>query len=162
MGFFHSIYMCFDMILNKLSFSTVMRTSWADAVGNAASDSPMASSADNMSRTTRSTYVPPHLRNKQQASETSAAPHLSTVAGNDRFNQSKSIVAYDRANNRVPASGTQNGGASRPDSVRHGYGGSWNDRSSGWDYGRQQEVNPFDDAGDAEQELSEQENTGIN
>ncbi|KAG5252946.1 DEAD box RNA helicase family protein [Salix suchowensis] len=57
------------------------------------------------------------------------------------------------------------GGGSRLDHGLSGHGsggregGGWNNRSGGWDRGREREVNPF---GDVEPACGEQENTGIN
>ncbi|KAK1578707.1 hypothetical protein Q3G72_032549 [Acer saccharum] len=140
-----------------------MRTSWADSVGNSASENAAIGSSNNngLARPSRPTYVPPHLRNKPPSADPPP-----TLPSNDR-------VAYNG-----PASGSRWGGGSRPDFGHQGYssggagygsgvrngggGGGWNNRSGGWDR-REREVNPFGaDDDDAEQGSTEQENTGIN
>ncbi|KAI9153420.1 hypothetical protein LWI28_011052 [Acer negundo] len=142
-----------------------MRTSWADSVGNSASENAAIGSSNNngLARPSRPTYVPPHLRNKPPSADPPP-----TLPSNDR-------VAYNG-----PASGARWGGGSRPDFGHQGYssggagygsgvrngggggGGGWNNRSGGWDR-REREVNPFGaDDDDAEQGSTEQENTGIN
>ncbi|XVF55957.1 hypothetical protein PTKIN_Ptkin06aG0077500 [Pterospermum kingtungense] len=143
-----------------------MRTSWADCMSNSASE--IAVSDNNpLPRQTRSTYVPPHLRNRSA----SDAPNLSGPAA-------------DKASFSGTAGGSQGprwgggGGGTKPEFGRQGQGygyagaarggsgsgGGWNNRSGGWDR-REREVNPFGDdgeVGDTEQGFSEQENTGIN
>ncbi|GAY34558.1 hypothetical protein CUMW_282650, partial [Citrus unshiu] len=121
-----------------------MSTSWADSVSASENAAPASFNTNSLPR---STYVPPHLRNKQPASFEPPAP---------------SREAYE------PSSGPRWGGGSRPDFGRgQGYGsggrtgGGWNNRSGGWDR-RVREVNPFGDDIDAEQPFAEAENTGIN
>ncbi|XP_062112276.1 DEAD-box ATP-dependent RNA helicase 37-like [Humulus lupulus] len=131
-----------------------MSTSWADSVANSQSESAATGSFDNSapSRPSRSTYVPPHLRNRPASSDASTVSNSAP---------SQAGTAYG-----VPSTGSRWNGGSRQDVGRPGYssGGGWNSsRGRGWDRGREREVNPFgteDDA--AEPSFSEQENTGIN
>ncbi|GAB4843745.1 DEAD-box ATP-dependent RNA helicase 37 [Ancistrocladus abbreviatus] len=135
-----------------------MRTSWADSVASAEAENVGSASTLNNgvgnARPTRSTYVPPHLRNQQPSSEPAASPYSGPPPANDR------VGGYGGA-----AGGSRYGG-SRSDYGRGGggRGGGWNNRGGGWDRGREREVNPFcnDDDASAQQEFSEQENTGIN
>ncbi|KAL5545596.1 hypothetical protein UlMin_005283 [Ulmus minor] len=123
-----------------------MRTSWADSVAN----------SENAAHTSRSTYVPPHLRNRPTSSDPPAPLH------------SAPSPASDRGGYNGPAAGPRWGGGSRPDFGHTAYvsggrtGGGWNNRSGGWDRGREREVNPFENDDDAEPAFTEQENTGIN
>ncbi|KAJ6923863.1 hypothetical protein NC652_017242 [Populus alba x Populus x berolinensis] len=136
-----------------------MRTSWADSVANSASEN--AASGSSGPRPTRATYIPPHLRNRPPSSDFLAPPPAAPSLGNDR-------VGYGG-----PAGGSRWGGgggsASKLDSGRLGYGsggrgggGGWNNRIGGLERGREREVNPFDNDGDAEPAFDVQENTGIN
>ncbi|XP_062112275.1 DEAD-box ATP-dependent RNA helicase 37-like [Humulus lupulus] len=144
-----------------------MTTSWADSVANSHSENAAAtgSSGENgSSRFPRSTYVPPHLRNKPPSSDPPAV------------SQSGPSPVGDRPGYGGPAAVPRWGGSSRPDFGRPGYGGGgggggggrtgggcgWNNRGGGWDRGREREVNPFGNDDDAELAFSEQENTGIN
>ncbi|GMY14323.1 DEAD-box ATP-dependent RNA helicase 37-like [Fagus crenata] len=141
-----------------------MRTSWADSVANSASENVTTGSSDNngIKRPTRSTYVPPHLRNRQPSSDPPPPPLSYSVPS----------PANDQAGYAGPAATGSRwaGGGSRPDFGRvGGYGsggrggsGGWNGRSGGWDRGRDREVNPFEEDDNTEQEFGEQENTGIN
>ncbi|CAK9151889.1 unnamed protein product [Ilex paraguariensis] len=130
-----------------------MRASWADSVDNAA----VSGSYDNngtgagASAPTRSSYVPPHLRNWQPAPSYSGPP-----SGSDRSGYGGPTTEF-------------RGGGSRSDYGRQGYGGGgrggsgWGSRGGGW--GKAREVNPFgndDIDGDVEHAISEQENSGIN
>ncbi|KAK4373048.1 hypothetical protein RND71_008432 [Anisodus tanguticus] len=122
-----------------------MRNSWADSVENVATENVGPSGASASTR--RSSYVPPHLRNKPMAAEPLAPSQGGPLSG---FNG--------------PTSGSQ-WGASRPDYRRQGggghTGGGWGGRGSGW--GREREVNPFGNDADVDLEQSfDQENTGIN
>ncbi|GLT38654.1 hypothetical protein SLA2020_128870 [Shorea laevis] len=136
-----------------------MRTSWADSVANSASENAASGSLENngLSRPTRSTYVPPHLRNKTPPSSEPPAPSQS----NDR-------IGYGGA-----TGGSRWGGGSRADVGRSGHnsgglgygyggrtGGSLNSRSGAWDR-KEREVNPFGEE-DGKDAFGEQENTGIN
>ncbi|TQD85721.1 hypothetical protein C1H46_028773 [Malus baccata] len=137
-----------------------MRTSWADSVANSQGENSTAGSSDNnsSSRPARSTYVPPHLRNRPPSSDAPAPSQPAPLPANDR-------VGYNG-----PAPGPAWGaGSSRRDVGRPGYGssggrggGGWNNRSGGWDRGREREVNPFADEDISEPTFSDQENTGIN
>ncbi|PKA53586.1 DEAD-box ATP-dependent RNA helicase 37 [Apostasia shenzhenica] len=120
-----------------------MRTSWADSV---ASESSFAANGD--SRPARSSYVPPHLRNRPSNSQPLAPAPVEPA--------------------RTAAGARWGGGAGR-DAGRPGFdggrgiGGGWNSRTGGWDRGREREANPFandDDA--AEVDFDGQENSGIN
>ncbi|XP_055800648.1 DEAD-box ATP-dependent RNA helicase 37-like [Solanum dulcamara] len=133
-----------------------MRNSWADSVENVASDNVGPSGGSGASASTRrSSYVPPHLRNKLMAAEPLAPSQGGPPSGNDRsgFNG--------------PTSGSRWGG-SRPDYGRQGgysgggrSGGGWGGRGGGW--GREREVNPFGNDADVDlEQSSDQENTGIN
>ncbi|GMH08225.1 hypothetical protein Nepgr_010065 [Nepenthes gracilis] len=129
-----------------------MRTSWADTVASAEAENLAASDCAGVgstARSTKSTYVPPHLRNRQQSSEPAALSYSATPLANDKFSYGGS------------SSGPRSGGSGQ-DYGRGGggRGGGWNSRGGGWE----REVNPFgnDDDGSAEQAFSEQENTGIN
>ncbi|GFZ12965.1 P-loop containing nucleoside triphosphate hydrolases superfamily protein [Actinidia rufa] len=76
-----------------------------------------------------------------------------------------STSGADRSGYGAPSGGSNWGGGPRNDYSRSGYsggGGGWNNRSGGWDRGREREVNPFGDDDPTEQEFGEQENTGIN
>ncbi|XP_077212996.1 DEAD-box ATP-dependent RNA helicase 37-like [Tasmannia lanceolata] len=140
-----------------------MRTSWADSVANSAAENVAAGSSANNgvsvsgSRPTRSSYVPPHLRNRPPSSEPPVPTSTNVSSGNDRSGYG------------APSGGTQWGGPSRDSGRpfgsggRIGGGGGWNNRSGGWDRGKEREVNPFEneDAA-AEQAFSEQENSVIN
>ncbi|KAG8648806.1 DEAD-box ATP-dependent RNA helicase 37 isoform X2 [Manihot esculenta] len=141
-----------------------MRTSWADSVANSASENAApASSGNNGSlRSSRPAYVPPHLRNRTPSADLPASSPAVPSQANDR-------VGY-----AGPAGGSRWAGGSRPDYGRPGYGsggrpaaaaaaGGWNNRSGGWERGREREVNPFgNDDGEVDSTFGEQENTGIN
>ncbi|GAB4851492.1 DEAD-box ATP-dependent RNA helicase 37 [Ancistrocladus abbreviatus] len=141
-----------------------MRTSWADSVASSEAENVGSASVNNggvgsAARPSRSTYVPPHLRNRQPSSEPAAPSHSGPPPSNDRFG------GYSGA---PSGSGSRYGGP-RSDNGRGGYsgggrGGGWSSRGGGWDRGREREVNPFgiDDDASSEQAFSEQENTGIN
>ncbi|KAH7859703.1 hypothetical protein Vadar_004547 [Vaccinium darrowii] len=126
-----------------------MRSTWAESVAAAEKAAANNGSVGTTSAPTRSTYVPPHLRNRTPSSDPPAP-----VQGGSTF---------------APPGGNRWVGGPRNDSSRSGYssgsvggGGGWNNRSGGWDRGREREVNPFADDDNTEQELGEQENTGIN
>ncbi|KAK3011077.1 hypothetical protein RJ639_012155 [Escallonia herrerae] len=122
-----------------------MRTSWADSVS--AAENAAAGGGGN-----RSTYVPPHLRNRSASSDSLAAlpqggpaPVNAAPTGGNRWAGPRND--YNR-------SGYSGGGGGR--------GGGWNNRSGGWDRGRDREVNPFGDDDSTDQASGEPENTGIN
>ncbi|XP_074560344.1 DEAD-box ATP-dependent RNA helicase 52B-like [Curcuma longa] len=126
-----------------------MRASWADAVANAESS---AGAADTAPRRTNS-YVPPHLRNRSQASE---AP----VVGNG-----PSAARLPSAYPPQASTGSRWGATASRDLGRSGLdggrgGGGWNAR--GWDR-RESEVNPFANEEETSKAVFDvQENTGIN
>ncbi|GAV90787.1 DEAD domain-containing protein, partial [Cephalotus follicularis] len=132
------------------------RTSWADLAANSAADNVGSGSSANNGAAgitpspNRSTYIPPHLRNRPPVSAEPPAPAYSGPAStNDRSGFGGSRW-----------SGTRN-------DYRVGYGGSgrvggWGGRTGGWDRGKDREVNPFGDDDDTEQAFNEQENSGIN
>ncbi|KAF8398548.1 hypothetical protein HHK36_017478 [Tetracentron sinense] len=137
-----------------------MRTSWADSVANFAAENAAADSSANNGvgstlRPARSSYVPPHLRNRPPSSDPPAPAFSAPSSGNDRSGYG------------APSGGNRWSGP-RPDVGRPGFssggrtGGGWSSRSGGWDYGRGREVNPFGDDNDTENAVSQQENTGIN
>ncbi|XP_068637703.1 DEAD-box ATP-dependent RNA helicase 37-like [Aristolochia californica] len=138
-----------------------MRTSWADSVANSAAENTAAGSSANNGLSggatlpARSSYVPPHLRNRPPSSE-SAAPAANDV-----------LSGGTRSSSDAPPAGPRWGGPSR-DFGRPGYGGrggsagGWGTRGGDWDRGREREVNPFENDDDTEIEFGEQENTGIN
>ncbi|MED6167770.1 DEAD-box ATP-dependent RNA helicase 37 [Stylosanthes scabra] len=99
----------------------------------------------------RSTYVPPHLRNRPPSAESSAPPSSGSAT-------SGSGAGTANAGSRW--------GAPRGGEYRSGGGGGrgsgWGNRSGGWDRGRDREVNPFGDQDDTEEAFNEQENSGIN
>ncbi|KAE8690555.1 DEAD-box ATP-dependent RNA helicase 37 [Hibiscus syriacus] len=143
-----------------------MRTSWADSVASETA----VSDNNSMRRPTRSTYVPPHLRNRP-ASDT---PNLSGPAPEkESFNGTAGGSQWSLSNMGGGSGGTKP--EDRRQSQGYGYtgagrgggssgGGAWNNRSGGWDR-REREVNPFGDNDDADardQAFSEQENSGIN
>lgn len=147
---------------NLVVVVSTMRASWADLAANSAAENVASgSSANNAAGAgtpaaptagapSRSTYVPPHLRNRPPSSDP-PAPAYTAPAGNDRGGYS----------------GSRWGGG-RNDNSRSGYGGSggrgggWGNRGGGWDRGRDREVNPFEDDDETEQPFSDQENSGIN
>lgn len=143
----------------KKKVLAIMRTSWADSVANSASENATTNSSNTngLKRPTRSTYVPPHLRNKQPSADPLPPPHAAPAPS----------PVNDRAGFGGPATGSRWGGDSRPDFGRvGGYGGrggnAWNGRSGGWDRGREREVNPFGEDENAVEAFGEQENSGIN
>ncbi|KAF2286252.1 hypothetical protein GH714_012613 [Hevea brasiliensis] len=146
------------------------RTSWADLAANSAAENTTAgSSANNASVGTtsaapaRSTYVPPHLRNRVPSSDPPAPAYSGPASSNDRQGYGGPASSNDRQ-----GYGGSRWGPPRND-YRSGYGvggvggrtGGWGNRSGGWDRGREREVNPFGDDDDTEQAFSEQENTEI-
>lgn len=161
-----------------------MRSSWADAVEGSGSGSGSGSAANSNAsggsapqrfpansavaggsapqRPTKSSYVPPHLRNRPPPSEASSVPAPSTV---DTFPGPPRQSGYG-----VPPVGGRLGGGVGRDMGRPGFGGGgrsgggggWNTRTGGWDRGREREVNPFENDDDSKEPSFEEENTGIN
>ncbi|KAJ6427966.1 hypothetical protein OIU84_023385 [Salix udensis] len=134
------------------------KNSWADLAANSAAENINAgSSANNGSvgatsaaSPSRSTYVPPHLRNRAPSSGPPAAAYSGPASNNDRSGYGGgSLLGVPRNDFR---SGYGSGG---------GRAGGLGNRG-GWDRGRDREVNPFGDDDKTEQPFSEQENTGIN
>lgn len=138
-----------------------MRTSWADSVANSAAESGAATGSSSSSSISsgnaarpagRSSYVPPHLRNRTPSSEPPVPASSAPSSG------------YG-----APTGGPRWGGAAR-DLGRSGFGGGgrgtggggWSSKTGGWDRGREWEANPFDNDDSAEEAFGELENTGIN
>ncbi|XP_035841047.1 DEAD-box ATP-dependent RNA helicase 37 isoform X2 [Helianthus annuus] len=137
-----------------------MRTSWADAVENAASGSENNGAGGATAASSKPAYVPPHLRNRTPASSQvagSAASQGSALATNDRSGQSGQT-----SGSRWAAPRYENGRSGYVTGGRGG-GGGWGNRGGGWG-GRDVEVNPFgnDDIDSSEEIKTEQENSGIN
>lgn len=112
--------------------------------------------------TSRSTYVPPHLRNRPPSaslepppSASAAVSYAGTLVGNDPHGHGGPAVggfqSYAPRNDRSGGGGLSRGG-----------GNGWNNRNGGWDRGREREANPFQDDVNAEPEFAVQENSGIN
>ncbi|XP_042408436.1 DEAD-box ATP-dependent RNA helicase 37-like [Zingiber officinale] len=131
-----------------------MRSSWADAVANAESS---AAAADTAPRRTNS-YVPPHLRNRPQASEAPVVANGPSAARlpsafPPQASTGSRWSAPSRDIGRSGAGGGRGGG---------GGGGGWNTRGGGWDR-REQEANPFVNEEETHEAVfDDQENTGIN
>ncbi|KAM5582315.1 hypothetical protein ABKV19_002631 [Rosa sericea] len=139
-----------------------MRASWADLAANSAAENVGSGSSANSAAggaptagaPSRSTYVPPHLRNRPPSSDP-PAPAYNAPAGNDRGGYGGSRWGGGRSDNSRSGYGGSGGGGGR--------GGGWGGgRGGGWDRGRDREVNPFEDDDETEQPFSEQENSGIN
>ncbi|KAK9725635.1 hypothetical protein RND81_05G158800 [Saponaria officinalis] len=131
----------------------MMRTSWADSVA-AENDNTKAGSS---LRQTRSTYVPPHLRNRPLLPDPTPGPGSGSSQGGPlpvSGPPGGSRWGGGGGGGRGLLGGGGGGGGGR--------GGGWNNRSGGWDRGR--EVNPFENDVDEvpEQAFGEQENSGIN
>ncbi|KAL3616357.1 DEAD-box ATP-dependent RNA helicase 37 [Castilleja foliolosa] len=107
-----------------------------------------ASTANGTGVNYRASYVPPHLRNRPPSADPPSVPvpNASPTWGNESYGQGGPAVGSRK---------DRNGGGGRG-------GGGWNNRSGGWDRGREREANPFQDDADAEPAFGEQENTGIN
>ncbi|KAH0736325.1 hypothetical protein KY285_012032 [Solanum tuberosum] len=127
-----------------------MPTSWADSV----------SAADNLAAARpRSSYVPPHLRNRPPSTD---PPAHASYAG-------PAASAQDQSGYGGPNVGGSRWSGPMND-FRSGYGGGggrgsgggggWNNRTGGWDRGRDREANPFAD--DDAEPFVEPENSGIN
>lgn len=152
-----------------------MRSSWADSVANAESSAGAATGSNittssnpgaaAASRPERSSYVPPHLRNRPPASDAHAPSHsdggftavrpsgFSVPSGGSRWGSGGGSHDLGRS--------SQGGG--RPLGGGGGGGGGWASRAGGWDRGRDREVNPFGNEDEkAEAAFDDQQNTGIN
>eukprot|EP00262_Sarcandra_glabra_P012176 TRINITY_DN3086_c0_g3_i1.p1 TRINITY_DN3086_c0_g3~~TRINITY_DN3086_c0_g3_i1.p1 ORF type:complete len:615 (+),score=98.90 TRINITY_DN3086_c0_g3_i1:384-2228(+) len=131
-----------------------MRTSWADSVANSAAETAAAGSSANngasgiASRPARS-YVPPHLRNRPPSSDPPVPEPSNAQPG---YNGPTGVPRWGGPS-RGPGFGSGGG---------RGVGGGWNNRSGGWDRGKEREVNPFENDDPAEPAFDDQENTGIN
>ncbi|KAG9153966.1 hypothetical protein Leryth_000481 [Lithospermum erythrorhizon] len=130
-----------------------MSTSWADS--STGVDFVTAPGAYGGNGSGRSSYVPPHLRNRPPSGgQQGPAFYSGPTLGNERFGQG------------VQSGGGENITGPRNYYNRPGYSGGggrggWNSRIGGWERGREQEVNPFGADVDTEQVFNEQENTGI-
>ncbi|KAI9075753.1 hypothetical protein K1719_042239 [Acacia pycnantha] len=134
-----------------------MRTSWADLAASSAAESAGPGSSvsnvgtGNPSAPTRPVYVPPHLRNRPPSAEAPAP------ANSGRTSASASVAGAGNVGSRLAMPRNDN---------RLGYGGGsrtgWGNRGSGWDRGKEREVNPFGDEDIVEEAIGEQDNTGIN
>ncbi|KAJ9541402.1 hypothetical protein OSB04_027908 [Centaurea solstitialis] len=139
-----------------------MRTSWADAVDNAASGSDGYGVGSGDSH--RPAYVPPHLRNRPPTPDPMVGQAATSNNGpppiNDRLGYggqtSGSRWAAPRSDYGRPGYSAGGGG-------RGGRGGGWGNRGGSWG-GRELEANPFgnDDVDDPAEIASEQESSGIN
>ncbi|KAI3747175.1 hypothetical protein L6452_09624 [Arctium lappa] len=138
-----------------------MRTSWADAVDNAASGSDGYGVGGTSGDPHRPAYVPPHLRNRP--------PTPDPMIGQATSNNGPPPI-----NDRLGYSGQTSGSrwaGPRSEYGRPGYGagggrggrGGWGNRGGSWG-GRELEANPFgnDDVDDPAEIASEQESSGIN
>ncbi|XP_047320038.1 DEAD-box ATP-dependent RNA helicase 37-like [Impatiens glandulifera] len=136
-----------------------MRSSWADSVA-AADNAAAGASANNgvvgstTSAPQRSAYVPPHLRNRPPSSESAQAP--GTGYGGPASGYGGPASGYG-----APSGGSRFGNP-RNDYGRSGYGGGGRGGGGGWDRGRDREVNPFAEEDNAEPDVSDDQNTGIN
>ncbi|KAJ0982766.1 hypothetical protein J5N97_011021 [Dioscorea zingiberensis] len=135
-----------------------MRSSWADSVANA--EISASASTNSNATAARSSYVPPHLRNRPPSSEPSVQHPAETPSkplgyggppGGPRLGAGGGPV---RDMGRPSFAGGRSSG---------GGGGGWNSRTGGWDRGREREVNPFaNDDENSEAAFNDQENTVIN
>lgn len=123
-----------------------MRSSWADSVANAESSASAS----------RSSYVPPHLRNRPPSSDPPVPSQSSAPVA---------PAARPSGYSGGTSGGSRWGAGSVRDTGRFssGGGGGWNSRTGGWSRGREREVNPFADDDDKNEAASnDQENSGIN
>ncbi|XP_075492328.1 DEAD-box ATP-dependent RNA helicase 37-like [Primulina tabacum] len=125
-----------------------MPTSWADSIDKV----PAGDDTGAVSRV-KSSYVPPHLRNRPPSSDPLAAPfsYSGVASGNDR-----------QGHGGQPIGASYPGGYRNDRSAGITRTGGWNNRSGSWDRGKEREVNPFPDDIDSEEAFGSQENTGIN
>ncbi|KAL8480806.1 hypothetical protein ACS0TY_026809 [Phlomoides rotata] len=131
-----------------------MPTAWSDSVEKA----PIGGGIMAASNASRSTYVPPHLRNRPPSADPPSAPvsYAGTVLGNDSYGHGGMAVGG------IQSVGPRNDRSGGSLSRGGGGGGGWNNRTGGWDRGREREANPFQDDVDTEPAFGELENTGIN
>ncbi|KZV21313.1 DEAD-box ATP-dependent RNA helicase 37-like [Dorcoceras hygrometricum] len=125
-----------------------MPTSWVDSVDKIPAGDDMGA----VSRV-KSSYVPPHLRNKPPSSDPPAAPfsYAGVASVSDRQGHVGQPIG---ANFPVGYRNDRSSGITCP--------GGWNNRSGSWDRGKEREVNPFKNDIDSEEAFCSQENTGIN
>ncbi|KAL7081683.1 hypothetical protein ACP275_14G054000 [Erythranthe tilingii] len=130
-----------------------MPTSWSDSMERL----PTGGGVGNTSRAPRSSYVPPHLRNRPPSADPPSAPvsYAGSFSGNDPYGPGGAALGG-------VAVGPRGGGGFNRGGVGVGGGSGWNNRNGGWDRGREREANPFQDDVDTEPEFGSQENTGIN
>ncbi|CAH1436617.1 unnamed protein product [Lactuca virosa] len=140
-----------------------MRTSWADAVDNAASGSDGYGVGGASNAPQKPAYVPPHLRNRPRTPEQMPGPPTSNNGP---------LLINDRSGYSGQTSGSR-WVAPRADYGRPGYNtggrgggggrGGWGNRGGSWG-GREYEANPFgnDDVDSPEEIASDQESSGIN
>lgn len=126
-----------------------MPTVWGEPL-NAADRSAAGASGHSIGRPA---YVPPHLRNRPPVVDPPAPANTGSTSGCSSVG---GVSRWAGPRNEF-RSGYNSGGRGGV-----GGGGGWNNRSGGWDRGREREVNPFEDDDDLEQGFDEQENTGIN
>eukprot|EP01018_Ginkgo_biloba_P021082 Gb_15078 [translate_table: standard] len=136
-----------------------MSSAWGDSGSSAAAENVAANNnGPSASRPARSSYVPPHLRNRPQV------PNVPSSGATDSGTTIGSGSGYPPSR---PSWGNRDGGGSGYQGYRgssgRGRGGGWSGRSGGWDRGKDREVNPFGDDDDSVSgNFEEQENTGIN
>ncbi|XP_074307029.1 DEAD-box ATP-dependent RNA helicase 37-like [Silene latifolia] len=136
-----------------------MSTSWADSVA-AENDNTRGGGT---ARPTRSTYVPPHLRNRPPSAEpmVGSGPGLSQGGPPPPVND-RPVYGGPPGGSRWGGGGGGGGYGGGRGGIGGGRGGGWNNRSGGWDRGSR-EVNPFEnDVEEDPVEAFDQENTGIN
>lgn len=131
-----------------------MPATWSESVEK-------APTGGGVGATSRSAYVPPHLRNRPPSassdpppSASSAVSYAGTLVGSDPNGHGPAVGGFQSYAPRNDRSG--GGGLNR------GGGNGWNSRNGGWDRGREREANPFQDDGGAEPEFAVQESSGIN
>ncbi|PIN04586.1 ATP-dependent RNA helicase [Handroanthus impetiginosus] len=128
-----------------------MPTSWSDSIEKA----PTGGGAGATSHASRSTYVPPHLRNRPPSADPPSASvsHAGPALGNGLQGYVGSNVGGLQSvvpkQDRIASGGGRGGGV-------------WNSRSVGWDRGREKEANPFQYDVDSEAAFEAQDSTGIN
>ncbi|KAL4351824.1 hypothetical protein GQ457_06G025250 [Hibiscus cannabinus] len=139
-----------------------MRTSWADSVANSPSETAVSNNSS-VPRSTRSTYVPPHLRSNSAADTPTPAGPPTERPG---FSGNTGGSRWSGGGGARPESGRQGQGQGNGYAAagRDGSSSGRNNRSGGWDR-REREVNPFvndDKVDDVKQGFREHENTVIN
>lgn len=149
-----------------------MPSSWSDnlaadhvAANNTDKGSNHISSAPNNDNSgtsrappARSSYVPPHLRRAQVEPKASPDPVSTGVLGSSSGRPNSGGAWAGQGSNR--AYGPRGGGGAAGGGWASSSNNSWSGRS-GWGGGRREE-NPFANDDTADENLFEQENTGIN